>query len=269
MIWFSIRVTRSLYAISAVYQISEPSVSCVRFEQEKGLRRTAADVKNVDVFDTLVAEPDFFLHVDVEWRIIAQPAEAPRRAGHDAQLLVRSSETAQIRDALLQLGVSRVDPNRDELFGAFTRHWTLVVMQIRVLTLSRDIGKVFHVFVPRDENFARHRHGLFELGVVGIHQPLATEDAKDLVVEVLRNSFNEWQRSTNGVRTDVSGHDVSEDRNSRDLKLLVEVSKDKNDCILNLFEIGGRQQFVQGKILHQNVVLVHWMSVRGEPMRPT
>ena len=66
-------------------------------------------------------------------------------------------------------------------------------------------------------------------------------------------------RRGKGSELEVQQSDESAD--ARELKLLVEMSKDKDDALLDLDEVSRGEELVEWEVLHELVVLVH---CRGE-----
>ena len=79
---------------------------------------TRGHVKDVDVLDILIALSDLVL---LNLEVICIAAESSRRIRHKSKLLMRSPKSTKICDAFLELAVSGIDLDRDELLRPFSR----------------------------------------------------------------------------------------------------------------------------------------------------
>jgi hypothetical protein len=188
MIWFSTRATRSLYAVSAVTEISWPFATVSAYRQiQVGTGRTSCDIKDADALDELVRALDFFLHVHPA-RFDAERAEPLRRRGHDRQLLVLLPPLTQVPHALLQLRMRAHHLDRDKRLRALARH------------LARDGREILHAVVPHPEGLRCRRECMLHGLVRRVREPVRREHAQELLIEVARDGVDERERAPDRVR---------------------------------------------------------------------
>lgn len=69
------------------------------------------------------------------------------------------------------------------------------------------------------------------------------EDTKELVIEVPRDGFHEWESTT--------------DRVGGEFEFAVDMAENEVQTFLDLVEICGGEKFIQREIFHQLVIFVH------------
>lgn len=95
---------------------------------------------------------------------------------------------------------------------------------------------------PQEER-ERIRHPyLLKLLVGHVHELACAQDFEQLRAEVSGDGLHQSQRTLDGV------FGVSD---------LAKVSENGHQCLPDLVKFGGRQEIVEGEVLHQGVVIIH------------
>ena len=108
---------------------------------------------------------------------------------------------------------------------------------------SSYIRELFDLVVPCSEGVGGLCKDTLKCIVGGIRKAVGGKDAQDLVVEVPRDSFDEWKTPPDGV--------------GRQSELAIDVAKDEAEGFLNLVQVRRGEKLVQGEIFHQLVVVVN------------
>ena len=155
--------------------------------------------------------------------------------GHNSalKLLVVVTESADIIDSCLELRMLLDDLDRDELLVSSTCH------------LTSYISEFFDILFPSFENLFTSVHDVPELLVIKVDQFSTWQQPVKHIVEVCGDGLDKGKSPTNRVWADS--------------QLLVQMSKDLMNGLLNLGQRGGGQQLIKGKVSHQLVVLLHFI----------
>jgi len=108
---------------------------------------------------------------------------------------------------------------------------------------SGYIGELFDLVIPCSEGVGGLCKDTLKCIVGGIRKAVGGKDSQDLVVEVPRDSFDEWKTPPDGV--------------GRQPELAIDVAEYEAEGFLNLVQVRRREKLVQGEIFHQLVVVVN------------
>ncbi len=197
---------------------------------------TLRHVEDVYPLHNLVGFLDFRLHVHAT-HLGAYATKTLSGTRHHRKLLMLFPPIPKVTDTILKLRVRRDDLDGDKLLLTLASDFT------------RDVGEFLHMVVPRAEDSHCLREQAFERLVGSVEQSMRCQYAQELVVKVARDSFDEGEGTSDGV--------------GGELQFTVNVTKDEDDCFLDLVQVGGGEQLVQREILHELIVLVHCGRVRS------